>query len=884
MRPTFCKFNVNYIHNIFGEHVSGTFKKWIDTNYRLIKATSQVYFLKICKLNNLVPTHLTNLYKTSVLHKHYKTTQKLERVLYNTQRKILNIEIFDLHRYIHSLNRNLMYVSTNLSNILPSHIYNEIIKSYSGLFCRYRYRLSLKYRGKFLWLKHENSKMLIKKIKPVNYSVVFKNCDHNGKNNTKYILSNNMSNSDTSVTTVNIVPNKFMDHTIEPLNQTNNKWFMNLTNVTIPIDVSNLLQLGGNFSLPVDRSTKKNIIHEFIKDIENHNRYITETEKSKIRNTTIPFFHRLIHKKVSENKIDKTLISLKNSTLRFCKNNPNIMFTRADKGNVTVAINREEYINKIELMLQDENTYVTVKKNPMKNIEKNLNSTIKKWFQKDFISKRTYFSLFSSDSTLPKAYGLPKIHKKDYPFRIIVSSINTALYPLASYLQKIISNSLIHDNKQVKNSFELYNSLSGKKICNTHILASLDVISLFTNVPQNLAIESILKRWTLIELKTSIPKEDFIEAIKLILSSTFFVFNNKIYRQTFGTPMGSPLSPIIANLVLQDLEEKALQTINCDISFYYRYVDDILLSAPKDQISNIVNCFNSFHNRLQFTVELEINKSLSFLDLRLEIVNGEIVLDWFQKETFSGRFLSFYSNHPRCHKIGTIYNLIDRAVLLSHPKHQQKNLELCIKCLLDNGYPLKIIFEHINRRIKTLFTNKLSSNINNEIIPIKNNESDSENSKHFYVIPYISNISEITASLVDRSVFTVGFRCLNKLDKIIRVQKDRTEHAQKNNVVYKINCNNCEATYVGQTKRQIKTRVKEHYNNIKSDKSKHSVISEHILNFNHMFDWDDAKILDTESNYNKRLVSEMLHIKEQKNGINSQRDTEFLDDLSNYER
>jgi len=204
-----------------------------------------------------------------------------------------------------------------------------------------------------LWLKRKNSKKLVKTIKPINYTYVFKNCNHIGKNNTKYILSNNINKSDTSVTTINIIPNKFTDHIIDPLNQTNKKWFMNLTNVTIPTEVSNLLQLGGNFSLPVDKSTKKNIIHEFIKDIKNHNRYITEIEKSKIRNTTIPFFHRLIHKKVSENKIDKTLISLKNSTLRFCKNNPNIIFTRADKGNVTVAVNREEYINKIELMLQD---------------------------------------------------------------------------------------------------------------------------------------------------------------------------------------------------------------------------------------------------------------------------------------------------------------------------------------------------------------------------------------------------------------------------------------------------------------------------------------------------------------------------------------------------
>jgi len=68
-------------------------------------------------------------------------------------------------------------------------------------------------------------------------------------------------------------------------------------------------------------------------------------------------------------------------------------------------------------------------------------------------------------------------------------------------------------------------------------------------------IFSILNRWTLIEKNTNIPKDDLIGAIKLILSSTYFTFNNKIYRQTFG----SPLSPIIANLVLQDLEERALE-------------------------------------------------------------------------------------------------------------------------------------------------------------------------------------------------------------------------------------------------------------------------------------------------------------------------------------
>jgi len=76
----------------------------------------------------------------------------------------------------------------------------------------------------------------------------------------------------------------------------------------------------------------------------------------------------------------------------------------------------------------------------------------------------------------------------------------------------------------------------------------------------------------------------------------------------------------------------------------------------------------------------------------------------------------------------------------------------------------------------------------------------------------------------------------------------------------------------------LKTRIREHCNNIKLDNTKHSVISEHIIKYNHKFDWDNVQILDTELNYNKKLVSEMLHIKKQKHGINSQKDTEFLDE------
>jgi len=67
--------------------------------------------------------------------------------------------------------------------------------------------------------------------------------------------------------------------------------------------------------------------------------------------------------------------------------------------------------------------------------------------------------------------------------------------------------------------------------------------------------------------------DEFILALQLILSSTLFTFNGKIYKQTFGTLMGSPLSLVIADVVLQDLEEKAFKKINLNVPFF-RYVDD----------------------------------------------------------------------------------------------------------------------------------------------------------------------------------------------------------------------------------------------------------------------------------------------------------------------
>ena len=99
----------------------------------------------------------------------------------------------------------------------------------------------------------------------------------------------------------------------------------------------------------------------------------------------------------------------------------------------------------------------------------------------------------------------------------------------------------------------------------------------------------------------------------------------------------------------------------------------------------------------------------------------------------------------------------------------------------------------------------------------------------------------------------IGYRCLNKLNKFIKIHKDKNQHDNSNNVIYKVNCNNCDASYVGQTKKQLQTRIKEHRNNIKLDQSKYSAISKHITEINHDFDCEKVSIPDFEKNRKRNI-------------------------------
>lgn len=109
-----------------------------------------------------------------------------------------------------------------------------------------------------------------------------------------------------------------------------------------------------------------------------------------------------------------------------------------------------------------------------------------------------------------------------------------------------------------------------------------------------------------------IPLEEIIRTSDIIFNNTYFSFQNSIYKQIFGLPMGSPLAPVCADLVMNKLVSTCLEKLNFHIPFFYKFVDDIITCIPKNKINDIVDCFNSYHSRPKFTYEIENNNCIPF--------------------------------------------------------------------------------------------------------------------------------------------------------------------------------------------------------------------------------------------------------------------------------
>ncbi|XP_053685968.1 uncharacterized protein LOC128735511 [Sabethes cyaneus] len=204
-------------------------------------------------------------------------------------------------------------------------------------------------------------------------------------------------------------------------------------------------------------------------------------------------------------------------------------------------------------------------------------------------------------------------------------------YNLSKFIGKIIQNS-IDSPYNIKDSFSFCNFINTITLPPNYILISLDVIALFTSIPKTLVTQNIIYKWEKIKANTNINLDLFIEIVEFCINSSYFKYNEQHYHQIFGTAMGNPLSPTLAELVMETLLDTVTKSLSFKPPFIKKYVDDLLMAIPIDEQDHVLKTFNNYNEHLQFTYELEIDKKLPFLDMTLiRQEDQKIKTEWYMK-------------------------------------------------------------------------------------------------------------------------------------------------------------------------------------------------------------------------------------------------------------
>ena len=130
-------------------------------------------------------------------------------------------------------------------------------------------------------------------------------------------------------------------------------------------------------------------------------------------------------------------------------------------------------------------------------------------------------------------------------------------------------------------------------------------------------------------------------------------------------PMGSPASPVIADIVMENLLDECMDKLTIKPRFLTKYVDDLFGIIDKNYIDETLKTLNAYHKDIKFTVEMENNNKLAYLDTMITKDKNIIKLDWYQKSISSERLINFYSKHPKNIIINTANNFIRRVLQIS---------------------------------------------------------------------------------------------------------------------------------------------------------------------------------------------------------------------------
>ena len=530
-----------------------------------------------------------------------------------------------------------------------------------------------------------------------------------------------------------------------------------------------------------------------------------------------------------------------------------LYISKPDKGNGVVIMNKTDYISKINRILNDNtkfNIAQTDEKKLILKLEDKLNNVLRQFKNCGGIIEELCKSCYASGTRLGNLYGLPKVHKIGLPLRPILSACGTHNFNLSQALVPLISF-LTNNDYILKNSQDFTNFITNVPNANSLYMCSFDIESLYTNIPVLETIDIILNRvFSRGALYfNGFSRKQFRSILELCFKNSYFKFNNNIYHQLDGLCMGGPISPVAANIFLNDFECKILDDCPPQFKpqFYKRYLDDtFLLFNSEQQAKDFFNFINGRHPNISFTFEGEQNNSLSFLDVTVLRQGNTFNTSIFRKATFTGLGLNFFSNIFYQYKLSTIKTLINRAfILTSSYQNFHCEIEYLRSYFVNNMFPSKLFNSALRIFLQRKFENTAIS-----IITVPKQDI-------YLCIPYIGKqsialkkeISTIISKFYPQTRPKLYFKNSFKIGSFFK-KSVTLPVSLRSSVVYQYTCDCCEQSYIGSTKLQMFYRCSQHCGvshrtGRHITKPMHSSIRIHSENHDHPLKLAHFSILDS---------------------------------------
>ncbi|XP_077137236.1 uncharacterized protein LOC143798719 [Ranitomeya variabilis] len=377
----------------------------------------------------------------------------------------------------------------------------------------------------------------------------------------------------------------------------------------------------------------------------------------------------------------------------------------ADKGGAVVIMDKLKYIAEIDGQLKDEKVYQKLNGDPKFNIMGEIKNCLQEALNKYIIDQDLMDYLYVEFSRTPVLYTTPKIHKSliDPPGRPIVSGVDSVFSRIGTFLDKVLNPIAKSCKSYIKDTTDFLNKLETIKLEGEVILASFDVISLYTSIQHKSGIRAVEKKLSTIEV--SLEGQRFLlKLLEIILRRSYFLFGDTYYSQQRGTAMGASMAPAYANLVMSVLEEDLVYVSHHlqHVMAWWRYIDDIFLlcTGTERELITFHEYLNVIDQTIKFTL-ISSRSDIQFLDVSIKQMNGKLTTTLFTKKTDKNNLLTFDSQHPRSMvRSIPLSQLLRVRRIVKEDNETEGVIDKLVKKNLERGYPKGLLKEVKDRTLR----------------------------------------------------------------------------------------------------------------------------------------------------------------------------------------